>query len=159
MLAPASGQLVGGADLAGVEAGTVEVPGDHSERVEAHQVVAEPLYQRMVDDQEFGTPSNLDPTTPLSTRSHGMVGYVVDHEGHPRIRADVAELLARCEMRTTDLEGFRAIVQPERHGLRLWLSAGPDGGEATKRMGGEIGPFGVREDHDGAATTGSQLRR
>src|SRR5439155_8119413 len=93
-------------------------------------------------DHDLGVAAYLDPA------GHPWVdrGHVVDHEGHPPVVADIAELLALGEAVAADVDRIQVRVVAEAHRHRMRPTVRADRGQAAQSLALQIGKLGGRED-------------
>src|ERR1035441_690902 len=134
-----------------------DVPRDDPVRTDAERFLAERRDERRVKGHDLDLAAKLNAPPGLADRI-GCSGLVVHDEGDSRISLDVAELLAPCQRRATDVDGSSVSVHPEGYRWDLGRPIWPDGRQASQRMLGQILVLGIGKDHASSLQLQPQLR-
>jgi protocatechuate 3,4-dioxygenase beta subunit len=127
----------------------VDVPAQDSGRVDADDVVAEPLRcnGRLVDPRQLGGASDLDPPAHSRLDRPRLVGgHVVDEERQHRAGPQVSVPARRSVVRAADVDRV-VVVEPEPDRAELRFAVRADGRDPPEPLGPEVAAFGIAESH------------
>src|SRR5437763_17210443 len=122
--------------VADVGPGSVEIPGDHSPRVDPDHLEAEPLHEWLLDHGRLGAAPDLETAAALAARADGLLCRrdVVDDERDAWVGRDVAELLTVAQRRPADVDRLVGGAHPAGDREALGRAAGPARGAASHAL-------------------------